>query len=149
MAASVSVSVQAEAFDAGAELGALGGGGEGGIASFVGVVRGSGGIVALEIEHHPRMTLAAVARVAEDAARRWPLTALRVVHRYGMLQPGEAIVFIGAASPHRPDAFAAVEFAIDRLKTGAPFWKREHFDDGRGEWVAARTSDDSRADRWG
>ena len=138
-----------EAIDAGgwlARLGALGGGG---VASFCGHVRGDGGIVALELEHYPGMTEAALADIAAEAARRWPLVGIVVEHRVGRLPVGEAIVLVATASPHRAAALEACAYAIDRLKTDAPFWKREHFVDGQSAWVEAKAGDAAVRARWG
>ncbi|NNC72903.1 MAG: molybdenum cofactor biosynthesis protein MoaE [Sphingomonadaceae bacterium] len=142
------VRVQADAFDSGVELAALEQRGAGGIASFIGIVRGDGGLEALELEHYPAMTEQALGGVAAEAARRWPLLALTVIHRHGRLVPGDRIVFVGAAAAHRGEAIAATNFVIDWLKTDAPFWKREIFGDGRSQWVEARAADDAARVKW-
>jgi molybdopterin synthase catalytic subunit len=81
---------------------------------------------------------------------RWPLQALRVIHRHGRVRPGDGIVLVVTASSHRVAAFEAADFLMDYLKTRAPFWKREHLADGTtGGWVAATTQDDAAAGRWG
>jgi molybdopterin synthase catalytic subunit len=84
-----------------------------------------------------------------SAARRWPLHAMEVVHRVGVIYPGETIVWVGAASAHRAAAFNACEFVMDFLKVAAPFWKREQDRSGSWRWVEARGSDQERARRWG
>ena len=66
---------------------------------------------------------------------------------YRRLRPGERIVFVAAAAPHRRDALDACAYLIDRLKTDAPFWKRETRD-GQASWVEARESDAAAAERW-
>jgi molybdopterin synthase catalytic subunit len=142
------VLVQTEDFDPGGELAALGGLGSGGVASFVGHVRGGDGLIAMTLEHYPAMTVAALDALAKEAAARWSLDGLTVIHRVGRLVPGDRIVFVGAASRHRRAALEAAAFLIDRLKTDAPFWKREDFADGRSAWVEARASDDAAARRW-
>lgn len=141
------VSIQAEDFDPAAELAALEAWGGGGVASFTGIVRGEGGLIALELEHYPAMTTAQVERIVEEAAGRWPLLGVRVIHRFGRLEPGERIVFVGTASRHRTAALEACAFLIDWLKSQAPFWKKEHFAD-RTQWVEARAEDDARAQSW-
>jgi len=123
--------------------------GVGGIASFVGIVRGDGGLTSLTLEHYPAMTEAALRSLATDAAARWSLKVALIVHRVGLMSPGDRIVFVGTASHHRADALEACAFLIDRLKTDAPFWKRETFADGRSNWVEPRGSDDVAAARWG
>lgn len=147
----MSVRVQHEDFDPGAELDALGaeGGADqvGALASFVGLVRG-GGIRAMSLEHYPGMTERALQTIETEACQRWHLHAVRVIHRVGRLLPGERIVFVGVAGAHRGEAFAACEFIMDYLKTRAPFWKKEETDTG-ARWVDARESDDTAAARWG
>ena len=145
------VSVQAADFDVGAEVTALSAGDAeaGAVASFVGLVRGSE-IVAMTLEHYPGMTEQALAEIVVQARGRWALRRVRVIHRVGKLLPGERIVFVGVASSHRHDAFAACEFIMDYLKTQAPFWKKEELLNGPagGCWVDARESDDVAANRW-
>jgi molybdopterin synthase catalytic subunit len=144
------VSVQEADFDAGAEIAALGAddGGAGAVASFVGLVRGDGGLAAMTLEHYPAMTEKALAEIVAQARARWQLRRVRVVHRVGRLLPGARIVFVGVSSAHRGDAFAACEFIMDYLKTRAPFWKKEETPEG-SRWVDARESDDTAAARWG
>ncbi|GAB4181185.1 MAG: molybdopterin synthase catalytic subunit MoaE [Rhodocyclaceae bacterium] len=144
------VRVQAEDFDPGAEIAALAGAakGVGACASFVGVVRGAeGGVQAMLLEHYPAMTGRAIEDIVAEAKRRWRLIDVTVIHRIGELRPGDRIVFVGVASAHRGDAFAACEFVMDYLKTRAPFWKKETTREG-GRWVEAREGDDAAAARW-
>ncbi|MDR2001368.1 MAG: molybdenum cofactor biosynthesis protein MoaE, partial [Zoogloeaceae bacterium] len=82
-----------------------------------------------------------------EANRRWELLGTRVIHRVGKLLPGDRIVLVAVSSAHRQAAFAACEFIMDRLKTQAPFWKREETQTG-GHWVDARDTDDQAARRW-
>ena len=146
------VSIQENDFDPAAEADRLVGVGHsaGAVVSFVGLCRDEGGrLAALEIEHYPGMAEAEIGRLAADAEARWPLQALRIVHRFGRIMPGERIVLVVAVSAHRAAAFAAVDFVMDVLKTSAPFWKREHrIDGGHGDWVAAKDTDDEAAVRW-
>jgi molybdopterin synthase catalytic subunit len=147
------VRIQAEPFDAGAEVARLGealSGRAGAVVSFTGLCRDEGGrLAALEIEHFPGMAEAEVLRVAEAAAERWPLQAAMVIHRHGLVRPGEGIVLVVTASAHRTAAFEAATFLMDYLKTRAPFWKREHgADGGTGAWVEATAADDAAAERW-
>lgn len=153
MSAVITVRVQAEDFDVGAEIGNLHAGRRdvGAVASFVGLCRDEGGtLAALELEHYPGMAEAEIRRVAEEAATRWPaLTAVTAIHRHGRIEPGARIVLVVTASPHRTAAFQAAEFLMDFLKTRAPFWKKEHRVDGSvGDWVAAKAADDDKASRW-
>lgn len=124
--------------------------GIGGIGAFVGVVRDSGPrrLESLTLEHYPGMTEASLSAIAAQAASRWSLLACTVIHRVGRLVPGEGIVLVLTAAPHRGDALDATAFLIDWLKTSAPFWKHEQFVDGAGAWVAARAADDEAASRW-
>ena len=85
--------------------------------------------------------------MAEAAVARWSLLGATIVHRVGPMKPGERIVFVAAAAPHRGDALAACAYLIDRLKTDAPFWKRETVG-GESRWVEPRGSDDAAAARW-
>ena len=142
------VSVQAEDFDVAAELGALEAAGGGGVASFTGIVRGEAGLVALELHHYPAMTIPQVERIVDEAMTRWPLIAARVIHRFGRLQPGDRIVFVGTASRHRTAALESCAFLIDWLKSQAPFWKKEYFADGHSNWVEARAEDEAKARSW-
>jgi molybdopterin synthase catalytic subunit len=90
-----------------------------------------------------------IGRIAGEAAARWPLQGLTVIHRYGRIPAGENIVLVAAASPHRQAAFEAASFLMDYLKSRAPFWKKEHRVDGsEGEWVEAKETDDAAAARW-
>ncbi len=146
------VRIQREDFDIGAEMAALTSGNTniGAVVSFAGLCRDeSGRLAALELEHYPGMAEAEIARVAADAAERWPLSGLVAIHRYGLIRPGEQIVLVIAASSHRREAFEAADFLMDYLKTRAPFWKREHLADGTlGGWVEAKADDDDAAQRW-
>ena len=101
----------------------------------------------LFLEHFPSMTEKSLQRIAEEAAERWPLQKIRVLHRVGQLGLAEPIVFVAAASMHREDAFQACAFIMDYLKTRAPFWKKEQTTAG-SHWVEGRTSDIDAADRW-
>lgn len=148
----MSVSVQQADFDVGAEIAALSHGRHevGAVASFVGLVRDvSGGaeVAAMTLEHYPGMTERSLEEIVGEARSRWQLEGVRVIHRYGRLEPGDRIVFVGVAGAHRGEAFAACEFVMDYLKTRAPFWKLEETPQG-AHWVDARDSDDSAAARW-
>lgn len=121
----------------------------GALVTFTGLCRDEGAqLAALEIEHYPGMAEAQIARVAEDAAGRWPLTGLIAIHRHGLIRPGETIVFVATASAHRRAAFEAADFLMDYLKTSAPFWKKEHAANTEATWVAAKAADDADAARW-
>lgn len=119
----------------------------GGIASFTGRVRGDDGVTSLTLEHYPGMTEAALRSIAEEAARRWSLSAVAIEHRVGPMRPGERVVFVATAAPHRTAALEACAYCIDWLKTDAPFWKREATADGE-RWVEARGGDAARTADW-
>ena len=145
----ISIRVQAGDFDPGIELAAVapGDAGVGGIASFIGLVRDFGPASAMTLEHYPGMTERQLQAIAEEAASRWPLAGVRLVHRFGRLVPGDRIVFAAAASAHRKAVFEACEFLVDWLKTKAPFWKLEE-SGGQRVWVEAREADAAAAKRW-
>ena len=148
----MTVRVQAEPFDPGAETAAFAASGHdsGGIASFLGLVRGhhhGTPVLAMTLEHYPGMTEKALAGIEAEARRRWPLDDVLLIHRHGRMLPGEPIVLVLTASAHRAAALDACAFLIDWLKTRAPFWKLEETPDGE-RWVEARASDDAAAEKW-
>ncbi|KAF2991582.1 Molybdopterin synthase catalytic subunit [Methylocystis sp. MJC1] len=149
---SPTIRVQAEDFDAAAEEALLTAGRRdvGAVVAFTGLCRDEDGtLAALELEHYPGMAEEEIRRVAGEALSRWPLVGLTIIHRHGVIRPGERIVLVIAAARHRGEAFAAAEFLMDYLKTRAPFWKKERRVDGaEGGWVAAKTEDDAAALRW-
>ena len=143
----IRISVQTDTIDVAAELAAVERLGAGGIASFTGIVRADDGVTGLELEHYPGATEAALAKLAEEACTRWALLAATIVHRVGPMVPGDRVVLVVTAAAHRAPALEACAYLIDRLKTDAPFWKRET----RGteaRWVEARDSDTAAAARW-
>jgi len=169
----MTVRVQLDDFDIGAEIAAMTGGRQdiGALVTFTGLVRGSdaaetdtaendaaendaAGIMAdralksMTLEHYPGMTEAELTRVEAQAHERWPLQASLIIHRFGELKPGDNIVLVVTASKHRLAAFEAAEYLMDYLKTQAPFWKKETAMDGSGEWVDARQADDVALSRW-
>ena len=152
MTANVTIRIQESDFDVTREIAALTAGRSdiGAVVSFTGVCRGSedgADIAALTLEHYPGMAEAEIARHAETAMSRWPVTGIRVVHRVGRITPGENIVLVVTTSKHRQAAFEAAEFLMDYLKANAPFWKRVDSADG-ASWVEARDHDDAAAARW-
>jgi molybdopterin synthase catalytic subunit len=147
------IRVQAEPFDPGAELAAFVAGvpGAGAIASFVGLVRSESAgenVSGLELEYYSALTGSVIAAIGEDARARFGLAGLVIVHRHGAMAPGEPIVFVAAAAAHRRAAFDAVDYMMDRLKTEAPFWKREH-GPGGPRWIEACGTDLKDKARWG
>lgn len=149
----MTVKVQSEDFDVGAELAALANGNTaiGGMTSFVGLVRDLGGddaLKAMTLEHYPGMTEKMLTEIEAEANERWQLEASLIVHRYGRLEPGDQIVLVATASAHRQAAFDSCAFLIDWLKTKAPFWKLEDTEKTGARWVEAKSSDDRAAERW-
>ncbi len=145
------VSVQEDPFDLGAVSAAFASGHKdmGAIVTFTGIVRDlpDDPLQAMEIEHYPGMTEAALRQMAETAIERFSLGDALVIHRYGRLTPGEMIMMVATAARHRKDAFEAAEFLMDYLKSRAPFWKREITDKG-AEWVASKDEDEDALARW-
>lgn len=143
--------VQEAAFDAGAELNAFQAGKTdmGAIVSFSGLVRDlpEAPLRHMLIEHYPGMTERALTKIAEEACARWSLGDVLVIHRYGQMTPGDQIMMVATASPHRKDAFAAADFLMDYLKSRAPFWKKEVTADG-SDWVAAKDEDEKALRQW-
>jgi molybdopterin synthase catalytic subunit len=142
------IRVQTGNFDVGAELSRLETLGGGAVASFIGIVRGDERVETMTLDHYPAMTYAALTALTVEAEARWALSGIILIHRVGELKVGERIVLVATASAHRKDALEACAFLIDRLKTDAPFWKKERAADGTESWVEARGSDRDAAGRW-
>jgi molybdopterin synthase catalytic subunit len=147
------IRIQTEPFDIAAEVTALTAGRTdiGAIVTFTGTVRGDAKgkpIRSMTLEHYSGMTEAELTRIETEAHLRWPLQGTTIIHRVGELLPGDVIVLVVAASPHRQAAFDAAAFLMDYLKTHAPFWKKETGLDGVGHWVDARDSDDAALAKW-
>lgn len=91
----------------------------------------------LEYQAYEPMALKVFDTIATQIARRWPeVNRVVIHHRIGKLVVGEISVLVAVGMPHRSEAFAACQFAIDTLKHEAPIWKKEHFADGSSEWVS-------------
>lgn len=123
----------------------------GAVCSFVGTVRDRNDgqdVSTLELEHYPGMTEKSIEAMIGQAFERFDLYGARVIHRVGLLQPLDQIVFVAVTSAHRGESFKACEFLMDYLKTQAPFWKKEQTPEG-ARWVDARVSDDAALARWG
>lgn len=142
------IRVQSDPFDVAAELAALKAPGAGATVSFTGTVRDQAGEVAtLTLEHYPGMTEKALEEIEALAIERFDLSASLIVHRVGPLSAGEDIVLVIASAAHRDAAFDGARFMIDRLKTDAPFWKKEAGAEN-AVWVEARAEDDAARKRW-
>ena len=148
----VTIRIQTDNFDVSQEIAALTASRTdvGAVVTFSGICRGpeaGDATTALTLEHYPGMAEAEIARHADEAMSRWPLTGVTIVHRVGRILPGENIMVVLTASAHRQAAFQAAEFLMDYLKAHAPFWKREDTAGGSG-WIDAKTDDDDAAARW-
>jgi len=138
----VKVDIQQEDFEVGQEVGG------GAVTNFIGIVRGDDGVKALTLEHYPAMTQRSLEDLAQEALTRWSLFGVRVIHRVGRLPLGDQIVFVGTASAHRHASLEACAYIMDRLKTDAPFWKKESRADGTENWVEERQSDQQAVRKW-
>ncbi len=150
---SFTVSIQTQDFDVSQELAALRAGDArvGAVCSFLGTVRernDGSSVASMELEHYPGMTEKSISAMMDEAKKRFDIFAARVIHRVGLLQPEDQIVFVAVTSAHRGESFKACEFLMDYLKTQAPFWKKEVTPEG-ARWVDARVSDDQALARWG
>ncbi len=146
------IRVQGVDFEPGAEIDRLlrGRTAVGGVASFIGIVRDDlhgPALRAMTLEHYPGMTERMLAAIEQEANRRWRLSASLIIHRYGRMVPGDRIVLVVTAAPHRQEALESCQFLIDWLKTKAPFWKREETEEGE-HWVEAQVRDDVAAAKW-
>jgi len=97
-------------------------------------------VTELEYEAYAEMALAEMRKIGTEAQRRWPIAALAIVHRIGVVPIGEASVVIAVSSAHRAAAFEACHFAIDRLKEVVPIWKKERFAGGE-IWIGSQTGE--------
>lgn len=145
------VRVTADAFDPGGEANAFISrtAGAGATVTFTGIVRSKAEdpIVALELECYVELAESQIAAILAEAAGRFSLSDAAVIHRHGRLLPGEPIMQVMTAAPHREDAFRAAQFLMDYLKTDAPFWKKEVTPSGE-RWVEAKAEDDAARERW-
>jgi len=125
--------------------------GDGAIVSFTGVARAASksgqAVYRLVLDHHPVLTLQSLEDIAGEAAAKFDVNHVHIVHRRGNIAPGEPIVFAGAASIHRRAAFEAADYLMDRLKTEAVFWKREVGEAG-SNWIEPTEADYADRERW-
>ena len=145
------IAVQSDPFDFNAEVSGFAQGRSdlGAIVTFSGIVRDTGddALIGMEIEHYPGMTEAALTQFTREAIDRFALGDALVIHRHGVLKPGETIMMVATAARHRKNAFEAAEYLMDYLKSRAPFWKREVTTQG-AKWVDAKAEDESALERW-
>lgn len=142
------VRVSDAAINGAVDLIALNSLGGGAVASFTGIARKDGDVTSIELEHFPGMTERSLSELVDKAFARWSLLGAVLIHRVGRIAVGEPIVLVGTAASHRAEALDACVFLIDRLKTDAPFWKKEYRSDGTSAWVDAKASDEARMRRW-
>lgn len=124
--------------------------GDGAVVTFVGLARDrsrAGPVTGLYLDHYAGFTERSLEDIAADAGARFEVSDIRVVHRCGEVAPGEAIVFVAVAAPHRRAAFEAADYLMDRLKTEAAFWKREDGPDG-SRWIEPTDQDRADRQRW-
>ncbi len=120
----------------------------GAIASFTGLARAEQGRTdILELEAYPGFTEREIGRHEADAVARFSLQDVLIIHRTGPIPPGEAIVFVATAAPHRRAALEACDFLMDYLKSRAPFWKKETGPDG-ARWIEPTDRDRDDLARW-
>ena len=148
----ISVNIQKDDFDVNAEIKSIGTRKIiGGIANFIGVVRGSQKekeeLVSLELEHYPGMTEKAIMTICRDAQKRWEINFVKVIHRVGNLKIGDNIVLVITASAHRKESFKSAEFIMDFLKSRAPIWKKEHYKT-HSSWVQSKEEDELSLKDW-
>ncbi len=119
--------------------------------SFIGIARSETKhlerVEKLVLLHHESLTLKSLEQIAFDAAQRFAVSHVHVVHRCGEIQPGQPIAFAGASAPHRRAAFEAADYLMDRLKTEAVFWKREEGSSG-ASWIEPTEADYADRGRW-
>jgi molybdopterin synthase catalytic subunit len=142
------IRITSEVFDPQAEIAAFTTGRDdaGALVSFVGYCRAATDGVAvreLRIDHYPGFSEKEIARLAQDVSRRFECPDLLVIHRIGVIHPGEAIVLVSALSTHRANGFDAVKVLMDYLKTDAPLWKKETGPTGT-RWIEPRPEDHAR-----
>lgn len=124
--------------------------GAGAIVTFSGLVRpqsADGEVQTLHLQAYSPMTENGIRGAIGAAQQRWPLTAVQVIHRIGDMAPGDPIVFVATAAPHRRAAFEAADFLMDYLKTEAIFWKKE-ITPSESRWIEPRAEDYRDRTRW-
>jgi molybdopterin synthase catalytic subunit len=146
------ISVQTEDFDHGEQYKALrdSASSDGAIVTFTVLVRdfnADGSVSNIFIEHYPKMTHKSLQKIYQAAKQKWVLGQIHIIHRIGVLEASEHIVFVGVSAKHRHNAFSAAEYIMDYLKVSAPFWKQEGTADGM-KWVTSKTSDSTAMKRW-
>ena len=132
--------------DLGALVAAVSHAGAGAVATFVGVVRDlnlGAAVTGIEYEAYAPMADRELRAILAEAESRWPGVRASAAHRTGYLAVGQPSVAVAASSPHRAPAFDACRYVVEELKRRVPVWKREHYADGRREWVDGRVTSES------
>src|SRR5215203_2340302 len=122
--------------------------GIGAVSVFLGLVRDHNRgkrVLYLDYEAYEPLALRGLDLIVAEVSEKWPTVRVAIHHRIGRMEIGEASVAIAAASPHRPDAFAASRYAIERIKQIVPIWKHEYFDGG-DVWIEGATADPDNAE---
>ena len=150
----MSVRVQTEDFDISGEIAELRASlpEVGAVVSFLGTVRDVHGhdgnpVFSMELEHYPGMTEKVLQELEAEVRARWQVEEMLIIHRVGKLKPTDQIVLVVVCTRHRQEAFEACAYAMDMLKTRAPFWKKESTQAGN-HWVDAKCSDDEASAKW-
>ena len=148
----IKIKIQNEDFDVSDEIKILHQNNTGAIVNFIGVVRGYDErtdqiINSMTLEHYPGMTESEIEKIVFESFQRWELTGVTVIHRVGNLKPSDQIVFVGASSKHRQNAFDGCNFIMDWLKTKAPFWKVEE-NNNKKNWVSFNENDNQALKKW-
>ena len=118
--------------------------------SFTGIVKDffdTRPVNSLYIEHYPSMAEKQLKRICQSALERWNILEIHLVHRFGLLEPGDNIVNLVLASKGRDAAFSGGMFIMDYLKSDAPFWKKEYHSNG-DRWVDQKSRDLKQMDAW-
>ena len=120
----------------------------GAVVTFTGIVRNdSGSLDHMFIEHYPAMTEPVLQKFEIQTIAKFGLEDALIIHRYGILSPGETIMMVATAARHRKDAIAGADYLMDYLKSRAPFWKKE-ISKGQIKWVQAKTTDEAALASW-
>ena len=148
----IKVSIQRSDFDIGFEIGLQKNGDchTGAVVTFVGYVRDfsdTKNLKYMELEYYPGMTEKSLERICELALNKWNINTISIIHRFGLLYPGDRIVMVSVGCAHRKEALTVTDFLIDFLKSQAPFWKKETTLTG-SKWVEAKKSDEMSLSRW-
>ena len=148
----IKIKIQNEDFDVSEETKVLYQNNTGAVVNFVGIVRGYDEknnqiINSMTLEHYPGMTETEIEKIIIESFDRWELTGVTVIHRIGNLKPFDQIVFVGVSSKHRQNAFDGCNFIMDWLKTKAPFWKFEEYNNQKN-WVSFNESDNQALEKW-